>query len=70
MDILKADVSQKYEAAQKTFEDAPEEDKEFLKDFSFICQLSFDVYMKKLLLEKMIDAMRERYKKSDKKNDK
>lgn len=70
VDILKADVSQKYEAAQKTFEDAPEEDKEFLKDFSFICQLSFDVYMKKLLLEKMIDAMRERYKKSDKKNDK
>lgn len=70
VDVLKADVSQKYESAQKTFENAPEEDKDFLKDFSFICQLSFDVYMKKLLLEKLIDDMSERYKNADKKNDK
>lgn len=70
VDYLKADVSKKYEDAQKSFEDAPEEEKEFLKDFSFICQLSFDVYMKKLLLEKMIDGMNERYKNSDKKKEK
>lgn len=70
VDYLKADVSKKYEDAQKSFEDAPEEEKEFLKDFSFICQLSFDVYMKKLLLEKMIDGMNERYKNADKKKEK
>ena len=25
--------------------------------FSFICQLCFDIYIKKLLVEKMIDSM-------------
>ena len=39
------------------FEDADEEDKDFLKTFSFICLLSFDVYMKKMIIEKIIDTM-------------
>lgn len=56
-DVLKADVEEKFRIAQETtFEDAPEEDREFLKIFSFICMLSFDVYVKKLLIEKMIDG--------------
>ena len=37
---------------------APEEDREFLKLFSFICLLSFDVYMKKMLIEHLIDEIR------------
>ena len=59
-DVLKADVEGKFQIAQKTFEDAPEEDREFLKIFSFICMLSFDVYVKKLLIEKMIDGFTDR----------
>lgn len=59
-DVLKADVEEKFQIAQKTFEDAPEEDREFLKIFSFICMLSFDVYVKKLLIEKMIDGFTDR----------
>lgn len=55
---LKKDVEAKYECARGTFCDAPEEDQEFLKLFSFICLLGFDVYMKKLLIEKMIDGMK------------
>lgn len=55
-DALKADVDEKFRIAQKTFEDAPAEDRDFLKFFSFICMLSFDVYVKKLLIEKMIDG--------------
>ncbi len=55
-DVLKADVEGKFQTAQQTFEDAPEEDREFLKIYSFICMLSFDVYVKKLLIEKMIDG--------------
>ena len=39
-----------------TFEDM-EEDREFLQLFSFICLLSFDVYMKKQLIEKLIDQL-------------
>ena len=41
-----------------TFKDAPEEDRDFLKLFSFICLLSFDVYVKKMLIEQMIDDLR------------
>lgn len=59
IDALKKDVMEKYEYSTKTFEDAPEESKEFLKLFSFICLLSFDVYMKKLLIEKLVDEIKE-----------
>lgn len=55
-DALKADVEEKFRIAQGTFEDAPEDTREFLKIFSFICMLSFDVYVKKLLIEKMLDG--------------
>ncbi|MCM1235381.1 MAG: DUF1836 domain-containing protein [Ruminococcus flavefaciens] len=55
-DVLKADVEEKFRIAQGTFEDAPEDTREFLKIFSFICMLGFDVYVKKLLIEKMIDG--------------
>ena len=48
----------RYKTAQGTFENAPEEDREFLKLFSFICLLSFDVYMKKMLIEHLIDEIR------------
>lgn len=56
VDMLKQDVIQKYDAAQETFKDAPEDSQEFLQMFSFICMLSFDVYVKKLLIEKMVDS--------------
>lgn len=55
---LKKDVLEKYKRAWKTFEDAPEESQTFLKSFSFICLLSFDVYVKKLLIEKILDEMK------------
>ena len=69
VEMLKKDVMEKYEKAEKTFTDAPEEDQEFLRKFSFICLLSFDVYMKKMLIEKLIDASTES-KSNDKKNKK
>lgn len=52
---LKRDVLEKYQKASTTFEDSPEEEKDFLHIFSFICMLSFDVYIKKMLIEKLID---------------
>lgn len=54
---LKEDVKEKFKVAEGTFEDAPEESREFLKKFAFICTLSFDVYVKKLLIEKMVDEL-------------
>ena len=59
MEILKQDVLDKYARAEETFTDAPQKDREFLQKFSFICLLSFDVYVKKLVIEKLIDDLRE-----------
>ena len=39
------------------FGSSPEEDREFLQLFSFICLLSFDVYLKKQMLEHMVDEL-------------
>ncbi len=58
LDALKKELTERYDIAQGTFENAPKEDQDFLKLFSFICLLSFDVYVKKMLIEKMIDELR------------
>ena len=59
IEVLKKELLKNYQTAQNTFTDAPEEDQDFLKLFSFICLLSFDVYMKKTIIEQMIDSLRE-----------
>ncbi len=53
---LKEGICSDYQAAQKTFADADAKDQEFLRFFSFISLLSYDVYVKKLLVEKLIDG--------------
>lgn len=77
VEVMKQDVVRKYHKAQETFSDAATEDQEFLQTFSFICILSFDVYVKKMLIEKLIDSCsaketdttehRSRHSRSDKK---
>lgn len=57
LQTLKADVVEKFKTAQGTFQDAPEEDTDFLQKFAFICALGFDVYVKKLIIEKIIDQL-------------
>ncbi len=52
---LQKDITKKYQTSQQTFQDVPEEDRADLQHFAFICMLSFDVYVKKQLIEKMID---------------
>lgn len=39
----------------KAFTAAPEEDREMLRRFNVICQLSADIYLRKLLIEKLLD---------------
>lgn len=56
VESLKEDIMKKFEISQSTFEQAPENDREILQLFSFICMLSYDVYVKKLLIEKMVDS--------------
>ncbi len=52
----KEDIRQKLEAAGDAFEDAPDEYRERMRRFAFISMLSYDVYIKKLLIEKLIDG--------------
>ena len=54
--ILK-DLAKKYKTSYRTFEGVPEEEAELLHTFSFICMLSFDVYIKKLIIEQTIDKL-------------
>lgn len=54
---MKEDVIKSYQIASDTFQDAPEEEQQFLHIFSFICLLSFDVYVKKQVIEKLIDGL-------------
>ena len=57
VEALKEDIINRYRISQETFGSAPQEDQKFLKTFSFICLLSFDVYVKKQIIERLIDQM-------------
>lgn len=57
IDDLKKDVTNSYELAMDSFSELPPEEKEYLQLFAFICNLSFDVYVKKQIIEKMIDDL-------------
>lgn len=54
---MKQDVIEKYRIASDTFPEAAAEDQQFLQIFSFICLLSFDIYVKKQVIEKLIDEL-------------
>lgn len=64
------DVLQKYSLASEQFTEEEKEDCEFLQTFSFICMLAFDVYVKKQMIEKLIDEMKEKAETVDTKNKK
>lgn len=59
MDSMKKDVLKKFRKAEATFPDAPEEEREYLTLFSFVCLLSFDIYLKKMLVERIVDNLGE-----------
>lgn len=52
---LKEDVLAKFQESRNTFREAPEEDQDFLQLFAFICMLSYDIYVRKQIIEKLID---------------
>lgn len=60
MDRLKDDLADKYKCAKEVFPDSEEDaDQAFLQLFAFICELGFDVYLKKQTIEFLIDQLRE-----------
>lgn len=56
---LMEEMKELYARAMDSFSDAPEENRAYLQLFSLICSLSFDVYVKKMIIEKLIDSMPE-----------
>lgn len=54
---LKENVLAQMERAEGTFQDYEGEDREYLRLFAFICQLSFDVYIKKQMIETLADQL-------------
>ena len=55
-DSIKEDLLETYHTATEIFPDAEGDDEEMLTMFSFITLLVLDVYIKKLLIEKLIDG--------------
>ncbi len=60
MDSLRKDIEEKFNLSQSSFLDASEEERETLQRFAFICMLSFDVYLKKQMIETLIDETKEK----------
>ena len=56
-DHLADEVRAKLDIAEKSFADAPEADRDMLQRFDLICQLCGDIYVRKLLIEKLIDEV-------------
>lgn len=56
---LQEDIKSMYASSMETFEQAPEQSRDDLRKFAFICALSLDVYVKKQIIEKLIDSFPE-----------
>ena len=55
-DVVAKDVARKWKAVQGTYGEVKDkEQRDFLRKLSLICMLSFDVYMKKQIIEQIID---------------
>ena len=50
-------ILKKFNIAQSSFADIKGSDGEYLRTFSLICLLGFDVYMKKMIMERLIDQL-------------
>ena len=53
------DVAKKFTKSMHTFEGVPEEEAELLRRFTLICMLSYDIYIKKAIIEGIIDQINE-----------
>ena len=53
---IREDMEESIQFASERFGDLPEEEREELQRFSLICRLSAEVYMRKIFIEKLLDA--------------
>lgn len=74
MQSLVEDLEKKFQTANSSFSeqdpafaDLEEQEREHLQSFSFLSLLAFDVYLKKQLMEKIVDRMEDSQKKRKRK---
>lgn len=66
---LKGDITEKFATAKETFQEVEDEkERDLLQTFSFITLLGIDVYVKKLLIEKLLDGFFAPQKEDEKKD--
>ena len=53
------DIIKKYNVSRDAFTELDDESRDELQDFTFICLLSFDVFVKKMMIEQYISGRRE-----------
>ena len=75
IELLKKDIQDKYEAANESFPEYEGEEGDYMRLFLLISLLSYDVFIKKMLIEQLIDEVRHseentNTKKADKKKSK
>lgn len=56
--LLKEDLIDKYKSSLDAFPEVSGEDGDYLRLFTYICYLSYDIFIKKLLVEQLIDEVR------------
>ena len=56
LEHLKEDLNRAAEKSVESVKDLPQDDRRFLQFFSMICSLTFDVYLRKHAIEKLIDT--------------
>lgn len=57
LSFVEEDLRDKLEVTGGMFQDVPEEDAQYLRLFSYVCFLSYDIFVKKMLIESLIDEM-------------
>ncbi|MDO4285007.1 MAG: DUF1836 domain-containing protein [Eubacteriales bacterium] len=55
MERIAQETERQIQEADASFADAPEQDRAMLQRFDLICQMSAEVFVKKMLIERMID---------------
>ncbi len=58
---LREELSRNYASVEHAFDDVNEDNREYLKKFAFICELSYDIYLKKYIIEQMVDEISNDY---------
>ena len=63
---MSEEMKQTFTRTESVFSDIPEEKRTYLQTFSLICSLGFDVYVKKQIIEKLLDELPEFHDPSEK----